>query len=89
MGNAAMRYREAAVRWLEDAPAPGELRTYIARDTADARSVVIGVEGEWPVKWPEVIPQVPWREIRYRNGRMVGASAPPPPRIEIWLDKHR
>lgn len=86
LGDAAARFRAAAVPWLPEPPAAGEVRAYIARDPAHPRSFVIGVEGDWPATWPELVPQVPWREIRYRDGRMAGASTPAPPRIAVRLD---
>lgn len=86
LGAAAARYRRLNVAWLPEAPLPEELRTYITRDVLDAGDFVIGIEGAWPDKWPEVVPQVAWREIRYREGRMAGASTPAPPRIVVVFD---
>jgi hypothetical protein len=83
LGEMAMRFRKSFVRWLPEPPGGRELRAFISRDPEDAARFVIGIEGAWPAKWPEVIPQVPWQEIRYVDGRMAGASAPSLPRIEI------
>ena len=64
-----------------EAPPPGTVQAFVVRSSHDPAGVSIGIEGDWPEVWPEIIPQASLSVVRYQRGAIVSAIAPALPRI--------
>lgn len=65
-------------------PPPGTVQAFVVR-SADGDGVLVGIEGDWPDPWPEIVPQASLDFVRYRDGAMVAATAPSLPALAADL----